>query len=162
MSGVTPIIRPAAHALVIDTSDRLLLFRSQDSSQDESDFWFTPGGRVEKGETFEQALHRELWEETGLADIELGPWVWNRQHVWRHGDAWYDSRERFYVVRVANLAVNQQNWAPLEQKVIAEYRWWSAVEIQSSSEVFVPRRMGELVVPIIAGDIPVSPLEAGT
>ena len=38
-------------------------------------FWITPGGGVEDGESDEEAVRRELWEETSLVDIELGPLV---------------------------------------------------------------------------------------
>ena len=33
--------------------------------------WFMPGGRVWKGETLEEAVHRKAWEELGI-DVVIG------------------------------------------------------------------------------------------
>jgi len=34
--------------------------------------WNTPGGRVEPGEAWEAALRREISEESGISDLEIG------------------------------------------------------------------------------------------
>ncbi|MBV9380964.1 MAG: NUDIX domain-containing protein [Streptosporangiaceae bacterium] len=56
---------PCVGAVIKDGSGRLLLIkRGHDPG---AGLWSVPGGRIEAGETDEQALVREVREETGLA-----------------------------------------------------------------------------------------------
>ena len=68
----TPQVVACVGALVQDPAGRLLLVqRGHDPHRGR---WTLPGGRVEPGETPEQAVVRELREETGL-DVRVGPVV---------------------------------------------------------------------------------------
>jgi 8-oxo-dGTP diphosphatase len=51
-------------AVVQDAAGRLLLIRR--GHDPHAGLWSLPGGRVEAGETLEQAVRREVLEETGL------------------------------------------------------------------------------------------------
>jgi len=65
-SGRRYVKRPGAYALIV-RDDRLLMV-------DENSGWFLPGGGLEEGESFAEALRREMLEETGYridAPIEL-------------------------------------------------------------------------------------------
>jgi ADP-ribose pyrophosphatase YjhB (NUDIX family) len=57
-------------AVVHDDAGRLLLIRR--GHPPNAGTWSLPGGRVEPGETLEQAVVREVLEETGLA-VRPGP-----------------------------------------------------------------------------------------
>lgn len=48
-------------AIIRDVQNRI--FATQRGSGDWKDWWEFPGGKIEPGETAEQALHREIWEE---------------------------------------------------------------------------------------------------
>lgn len=56
---------PCIGAVIIDASGRLLLIKR--GHEPGKGLWSLPGGRVEPGEADEQALIREVLEETGLA-----------------------------------------------------------------------------------------------
>lgn len=59
----------AAHALVLDDENRVLVTKRASCNDYMPQKWDIPGGTVEEGETVEEALIRELQEETGI-DIE--------------------------------------------------------------------------------------------
>lgn len=164
MSGASkddPIIRPTVRAILL-ANDRLLLFRAR--MADESSgrpFWFAPGGGVEAGETHEEALVRELEEETGLPS-EIGPEVWRRSHTFLLDGIWMAAEERYFVVHTAQaIEPSRAGWTPLEVEFLEEARWWRHEEIAGSTDIFVPRRLGELLPAILAGDYPAIVIDAG-
>jgi len=63
-SGSSASFRIAVSALIFDKG-RILLAHRRDI-----DWWNLPGGGMELGETVDEALHREVFEETGL-EVEI-------------------------------------------------------------------------------------------
>lgn len=60
---------PVVRAIVQDTEGRVLvLHRAQEGSG--AGLWCLPGGKVDYGESVEQAVRKELAEETGLTCLE--------------------------------------------------------------------------------------------
>src|SRR3954463_6150734 len=63
-----PVV-PCVGAVVHDAAGRLLLIRR--GHEPSRGLWSLPGGRIEAGETAEQAVVREVREETGL-EVRVG------------------------------------------------------------------------------------------
>jgi TDG/mug DNA glycosylase family protein len=149
-----PEDRPAVRALVLDALDRTLLLRF--TTPGGRSFWATPGGALEPGEDEEAALRRELREETGLRDAEVGPVLWTREHVfvWRRV---LGQRERIRLVRV-----DAHEPAPeldLADEGVVEQRWWTLGELEASSELFVPRRLPALLRELLERGPPAEPFD---
>jgi TDG/mug DNA glycosylase family protein len=135
-----PRERPAVRALLVDAERRtlLLLWRI---ARDE--WWITPGGGIEPGESDEAALRRELLEETGLADPELGPVVFERLNVLPYLPRLTYQRERFYLVRVDRL--DPAPTIDLEPENMHGFRWWTADELQRTTQHIAPPNLAELL-----------------
>ncbi len=158
-----PEFRPAARVLLVDDKDRVLLIRVTLPQRRDNSLWITPGGGIGSDETGEDAALRELYEETGLRSASLGPCIWKRRHIWRWGEKWIDSEERFYLLYVQTFEPMPAAPDVWETEYMHEQRWWSVAELHNSKdvEIFVPRRLPELLPPILAGNIPTQPIDVG-
>ena len=67
-----PVTEVAVGVLV--RSDGAFLLTSRPSGKAYSGYWEFPGGKLEKGESVEQALRRELDEELGIHIGSVTPW----------------------------------------------------------------------------------------
>lgn len=153
--------RAAARAIVLDPDDRILLVRFEHQRTGAS-WWATPGGGLAEGETHEAGLLRELAEEIGLRNIELGPCVWEREHVFEWDERMIRQQERCFVVRVPVFEVAPELDAELlAAEGVHEHRWWSLAELEASGEVFAPTRLPLLLRELLDRGPPREPVDAG-
>ena len=66
-------VTEVAVGVLIDDEGRFLL-TSRPAGKVYAGYWEYPGGKVEAGETIEQALRRELQEELGITITAAHPW----------------------------------------------------------------------------------------
>jgi TDG/mug DNA glycosylase family protein len=135
---IEPVAREAVRAIVVDAAERVLLMRFESPATGEV-WWATPGGGVEPGESDETALRRELLEEAGLRDPEIGPLVWLREHVLPWDRILWRQRERFHLVRV-----DRHDAVPtidLTAEHVHGHRWWTLDELAATDERLAPRAL---------------------
>ncbi|WP_337189293.1 NUDIX domain-containing protein [Phenylobacterium sp.] len=158
MSDETPdhiVIRPTARVLLLDRLDRILLMNGRLPGA-AGGAWFTVGGGVEPGETYAEAAAREIREETGIADFELGPVVWRREGMLRLPEVTL-LKERYIVARCDGREPDRGGWTALERDLIDDIRWWSHGELALTGERIFPPGLADRLPGVLAGQFPAEP-----
>ena len=135
-----PVPREAVRAVVVDSEGRVLMMRWQRSG---AAWWITPGGGMHDGETEEQTLRRELLEETGLREFDLGPPILEWTHVLPGVGRLVRQRDRFYAVHVGSHKVEPT--IDLASESVIGHRWWTLDELDSTDELIAPPQLADLV-----------------
>ena len=123
-------------------------------------WWEIPGGGMEPGEHSEDAARRELYEECGFSDVEVGPCIWTQYVEFDFAMYHFKSDERIHIA----YSSTSGEWDPkgleaLEAAAFEDGRWWSIDELLDSEEAMLPQRLREFLPEIINGNIPESPID---
>jgi 8-oxo-dGTP pyrophosphatase MutT (NUDIX family) len=154
----SPPERPTARVLLLDRADRILLMRGRlPGAQAADSFWFTVGGGMEPGETLAEAVAREIHEETGIRDFELGPVVWVREGVLAMPEPML-FKERYVVARCDAAELSRDGWQALERELVDDIRWWTLAELLMATERVYPPGIETLLPDVLAGRFPAEPV----
>ena len=154
-------IRQAARAVLLAPGPSVLLVRFDFPAGAR---WALPGGGIAPGETAEECLRRELREEVGLRELEVGPHVWSRLHVIAFLDGLHDGqRDQIHLVRLEARFDPQPEftWEQLRAEHVGDLRWWTLAEIEESDEVFVPAALGGHLRALVEHGAPAEPVDVG-
>lgn len=124
--------RPAARAIIRD-NNKILFIRAKQHG-----WWELPGGGIEKGEMISDALHREVFEETGYRILVTEE---NPVHL---EDAYFyapDIDEYFHTIEMVYLAklVNQhQETGHIDRKnEILDIQWIAPKAVSTKKNITV-------------------------
>jgi len=152
--------RPAARAVLLDPDDRIFLIHGRDPADaSKTPWWEIPGGGVDAGETSADAVARELYEEAGFADAEIGPVIWTQYVEFDFGGYHFESDEKIHIARCQG-----GEWAPkhlefLEAAAFDRAQWWALDDLMASEDPVLPTRLRQFLPAIIAGEIPAEPID---
>lgn len=117
--------RPRAFAAIIK-NDQILMTKH---NYPDKTFWTLPGGGLEAGETFEEAVIREVKEEVNL-NVEVVYFLFSRQYS--------GGEERCYLVRLLDELYPLLGYDPEfpeNEQTLAEVKWFSLYEMKNDLHV---------------------------
>jgi 8-oxo-dGTP pyrophosphatase MutT (NUDIX family) len=109
----------AAGGLVFNPAGHLLVFFRRGS-------WDLPKGKIDPGESPEQAAVREVQEETGILNIDLGPWVANSLHTYTMKGKRMLKTTWWYAMRTTDTRLVPQTEEDISQIEWVEPHAWLA------------------------------------
>ncbi|HTX62380.1 MAG TPA: NUDIX domain-containing protein [Acidimicrobiales bacterium] len=157
VTGAT-VRRVVARVLLVDDDGAVLLLSGRDPDTPSApEFWYTPGGGAEPGESLEEAGRREVLEETGHRTGDLGTVRWRRETSFAFAGFVFDQDESYFVVRTSRFEVRPMAWTELERRSTTGWRWWPRDELRETDAVVHPPELPDLLTALEAGRLPEPP-----
>ncbi|MGZ4681602.1 MAG: NUDIX hydrolase [Acidimicrobiales bacterium] len=153
--------RRAARVVLLNRERHVLLLSASDpADRRKPPWWEIPGGGIDGSESSHDAARRELYEETGITEVEIGPCVWTQHSVFDFAGLHFDQHEEVHVawceeahdVRPAGLEV-------LEAAAFSGHRWWDLDTLLASTEPVLPHRLREFLPALVDGRLPAEPID---
>lgn len=134
--------------LIRNHAGEVFLLRGKDPGEpDRPAFWFTPGGKIDPGETAQEAAARELHEEVGILidPTALGEVIGTEDVTYRFNGVSYRQSGVFFTLTHESPRLQAEGLNALEAQTIDTGRWWSLAEIQVTDETIYPAHLGEML-----------------
>ncbi len=152
--------RPNIHQIVaalIRSGDEVLLVREQ-GPNDPAAVWALPGGIVEAGELFTEALIREVREETGLEVRTPGQLVYIAQLHNPTGQLWSEGEVPGTGGQAVTFVFQVDGWGGTVRPsdpdgFVSEARFWPMAEAISKLQELPLRVMREPIVAYLCGEV---------
>ncbi len=160
-------VRKSVKVLLMNDNKEILLMCADDPKTTAKDgtyhgkFWFTIGGKIENGESINEAAIREIHEETGITEdeIELGPIVWHGEFDLLLDNILTRLDQTFIVVKTKKNDIFLHAPDDWEKKVIKELKWFSLEDIINCENVIFPVVLPKYLPAILEGKYPDKCLE---
>jgi 8-oxo-dGTP pyrophosphatase MutT (NUDIX family) len=162
--------RTAARVVLLDTDDRVLLIQARDPAQPgKGSWWELPGGGMEPGEHSSTAAARELYEETGIDGVDMGPCVWRHHAKFTFAGFNFDQHEHIHLARCAVGVADGDDYRPpgleaIEAMAFAGFRWWAPHDLASmvaEGGKIIPPWLPVQLSSVLASGLPSEPIDLG-
>lgn len=150
--------RRAVRVVLLDPDGRVLLLHGTDPAAPGVEWWITPGGGIEPGESPAEAARRELAEETGLTDVEWGPLIAYGTVEFSFRGRDYEQEQRFHLARTTRTEVSLTPCGADEHALLLAARWWTVGELSTTGDTVYPRELAGLVEHVLTEGPPEPPL----
>ncbi len=152
--------RDTARVILAGPGGPVLLFRHLLGEPWSQEGWLPPGGAIEPGESAARAAVRELAEETGhvLTAAGIGAAVAVDSGRWRAGGTMFASSNWYFFAHATTLRIDLSGQNEYERRELLDYRWWTAGELEATSDLVFPVGLAGLVPRLLAGDRPAEPI----
>lgn len=112
----------AAGGIVFNTANEVLLIKRLGK-------WDLPKGKIDRGETPEEAAIREVEEECGIADLSITNPLSKTYHCYKQHNHRFLKITHWFLMRT----VNQQKLKPQQEEHITEAIWqpWSKLNLET-------------------------------